>query len=1039
MEVDSIKCYFDWNDALRRYFLTESDLSVKLLCLDDNTLDIIGSKYDISINADLSFHEHFRKSAALSIEARKELLHYLCEELHCDVPSRKGTSLFQLAYQLSISRFPAETPKRYDLPFLALIALFILLSDYNKPKLSVIHSIAKLTGNNPNDEDGGWDYIPHLFTAIKNYDPRFDNNRRGAHQNVGRLQYQKVLNQRELYLFKRFLYSHNIIFDDALYSYEELMNRIILRRLTGEYRDLYQRIVQDNKFVYEEYYTRQIQSFDRNAFEEELANADDNTKTVGYFYLVITFTLDGLIFSVYTDVKVKLDVETRWGVIPAPEDDSDNGLYHTGIPFESLDSYRNLTHSDSKYEITSGLSGMSTIIFKETNNNLVQVHTPEHSYAYYVIINKNNQREIDALNRSQHAESVDFGGQLEDNYLSFYVSSWQAKQRERRAVRNEFKIKAGPGIPVPGQQDTFFDKGLPSIVVPNNYDSNRICVERDVVGRERRTLGRNLNKHYNKIYIDLAASPDNLLERTDYRIRIKDRNTIIDSYSVYFPNIDSKLPLSNHIFSYDGWNRICSRKEVPILRDNIIENCVIKKYGTRNYGTVNNVSTWPYQEASFRCIELLRSSYLKSGALSRKQINEVISYLAGYYGLPEVKDKGEEYYYFINALNELGILNKSFDDKGHSVYQLSSPRLFPTGGEFSGAFEYVLYGAYIKEQISNICQLTSLYRFTRPYSEDDITRHCYLSFIPYYLIVSLNNEQLERLQSLGITYEPYPLSDALLSFIKSPVDFPGDFLTEENSRPYLRQDIKDDSPMLVDYNGDISLIKGGKIYDSYTPDNQKYRRIHIPAPLLKQYYSHLTNTPCCLIAPDNGQVAFLSNMAIPDLFKKCLSYLSLGIATASFVFALDGFLGDRLLHKLTVYRVNSKEQILIAQKLSGKENPTTIKYSLYPSDTCLRHYKLFYVKSDHPYDPFQLFLYLSTNMSIPLVIVRKIQGAYHAFLRRNKVYHKMNYSSAADALSAVIKDDDQINDHIDVETLDIKSLTEGNVIKKEIQIIKKYD
>ena len=74
METEVVKAYFDWNDALRRFFLTESDSSVKLLCVDDDILDEIGDKYTIAKPEDYTFHDHFRNSVALANEGRQELL-----------------------------------------------------------------------------------------------------------------------------------------------------------------------------------------------------------------------------------------------------------------------------------------------------------------------------------------------------------------------------------------------------------------------------------------------------------------------------------------------------------------------------------------------------------------------------------------------------------------------------------------------------------------------------------------------------------------------------------------------------------------------------------------------------------------------------------------------------------------------------------------------------------------------------------------------------------------------------------------------------
>ena len=286
METEVVKAYFDWNDALRRFFLTESDSSVKLLCVDDDILDEIGRNYSIDKPDDITFHDHFRKSIALTNDGRDEMLRFWKEGMGCNIP-RGGSSLFQIARRLSGIDIPEGTPQRFLLPSLAFTALFILLSNDNQPRQSVIDSLSLLTRNSKSDEEGGFDDIPLLFSAISNYDPAFDNNRRGVRKNVGCLQYQKVLNQREIKLFKKFLYCNHIVLDESVFSYEELMNYIILGKLNREFESLRERIVRNNKFVHEEYFKRQILNFDREQYESQLK--ESTPKVSGnLFWLLIS-------------------------------------------------------------------------------------------------------------------------------------------------------------------------------------------------------------------------------------------------------------------------------------------------------------------------------------------------------------------------------------------------------------------------------------------------------------------------------------------------------------------------------------------------------------------------------------------------------------------------------------------------------------------------------------------------------------------------------------------------------------------------------
>lgn len=1031
METGVVKAYFNWNDALRRFFLTESDYSVKLLCVDDDILDEIGRNYNIEKPVDLAFHEHFRKSVALTNEGRDEMLCFWADEMRCNIP-RGGSSLFQIARRLSGIDIPEGTPQRFLLPSLALTVLFILLSDDKQPRQSVIKSLALLTRNLESDERGGFDDIPLLFSAISNYDPNFDNNRRGLRKNVGCLQYQKVLNQREIKLFRQFLYCNHIVLDESISSYEELMNYNILGKLRREYEPLRERIVRNNKFFHEEYFKRQILNFDKEKYEAQILREKTSHKVLGTLYLVIDFSSGRAHFQVYIDVPVGSSVSTSLGEIPIPLEETNNGLYPTRIKCESLDTYSSITCEDEHYEVSVGFGNGGPIYFRESGNYLIQAIVPEPSRGYYVLISSQNRNAIRKLQDQQVAEAVDVGGLFGDGWLFFRVDNWQIRERGQATVKDEFEIGPGPGIAVPGRRDLYFNKGLPSVRIPDGFDYRQISVERDIVVGQR-ALHRDLCYHNGHVYIDISPQ-DPLGENMNLPILVKARGENIDAYSVFYPQLNRIAPPNyDHLFTYDGWGRICLNRSTPCLADNCLIHSSITVSNVYNTEPEHLYQTWDDQEKSFRFIELLRASFLESGVLFANEINKIVSYLVGYYGLPPVQNKNEEYGYLTRTLVDLGFLNESFNEKGKHIYQLASPRLFPTGKKKRNCIEYVLYGSFIRDQIIPIYSITPNYNYIRPFSIEAKKKHCYLAFTPYYLIVSLSEDQLDRVKKLGITVEKESLSDRILSMIKSPRDFSNDFLTEANRLFNDNYDSGADYPRVTYLNGRWRLEDGNNMYESYTPDNQRYRRVSIPPALMMQFCRSRASNPVCMIDERRGKMSFLYEMPVPRLMIKCLNYINLGLPERKRVFCLDGSLGDFLLYYLSEYSVSQETQGVIAKLLSGTDTPVMKPYRISSS-----RYRAYYIKPQAIYDPFQVHLYLRINPSRPYAFAKKRRGVYTVFKRDGDEYYRLDYPSANQALTAVLRDDPDLTSHMDRTDVSADGpLVEDNLIieKEEITII----
>ena len=1033
METLTIKKYFDWNDALRRFFLRDSEASVKLLCVDDTILETIGEKYGIEKSEDVSFADDFKNSVALSNEGRLEMIAFLQNDLRCCVRGG-GNSLFQCAKRMSEIIAPKWVSERFELPSLALTALFVLLcANDRKPKASVISALSDLTGNSKSEESGGFDYIPDLFSAICNYDPNFDNNRRGARTNVGRIQYQKVLNQREIALFKKFMYRNHIILDESISSYEDLMNYNILGKLQGEFEPLRQRIVRRNQFIHEDYFKRQIQNFDKDRYIAEQTDSATPPKILGTLYLVVGFSIASeVVFEVFIDVPVDTSVQTTRGDIPVPLEESYNGLYPTDISIDTLDSYCSLSCEDERYEIALGRNNGGPLFFRESDGRLVQSHSPEPGHSYYVVIKRQNRRAIYDLHAHQSVEDVDFGGVFGEAWDSFYVSNWSVLGGSP-IVRSEESIKAGPGISVPGERDMFFDKGLPSIVAPDNHTCN-ITVEMDIVGKGQRALPRVLKKQSGHIYIDLLLPQNYPYQVGGLPIIIKDGREAIDAYKVLSPQIElDSVSTYDNLFIYDGWGRICVNQEVPRMADNVLLDTHVDAYDTRNPEPLHKMQTW--DDCSLRFIELLRASFLKSGFLLRKDINEIVSYLAGYYGFSQVENKEKEYDNLIKALVELGFLNESYNEKGSRIYQLASPRLFPMTLERSGIPRFVLYGSYIQTQISSICNITPHYCFIKPYSEGKVKDHPYLAFVPLFMIASLNKDQIEYVKTLRITVEENTLSDRILSLIKSPQEFPNAFMTEDNRMINDSYNGDVPYPRVVSSFGRWRLEDRYNLYESYKPDNQIYRRVPIPYALMNQYCRSLSSCPVFLFNEGKGVVAFLNEMPVPSLMKKCLAYINLGLPNNKILFGLDGILGENLISKVSEYRVRGEDQSILAQKLSGTGAPKVIRYNLFGG----RRYKMFYIKSTRStrvYDPFQVHLYFAFKPTRPYAFAHKTGSTYSVFLYIDDHYFQLRYPTATEAFSAIIKEAPDLKNHIDrgVEALG-GPLMEDDVIKKEITII----
>ena len=148
-------------------------------------------------------------------------------------------------------------------------------------------------------------------------------------------------------------------------------------------------------------------------------------------------------------------------------------------------------------------------------------------------------------------------------------------------------------------------------------------------------------------------------------------------------------------------------------------------------------------------------------------------------------------------------------------------------------------------------------------------------------------------------------------------------------------------------------------------------------------------------------------MPVPRLMIKCLNYINLGLPERKRVFCLDGTLGELLFYYLSEYSVGIETQRTIAGLLSGTDSPIMKPYHKFSS-----RYIVYYVKSQEIYDPFQVHVYLSINQTRPYAFVKKKSGVYSVFKREGEDYSRLDYTSANQALTAVLRDDPDLCNHI---------------------------
>lgn len=1002
--------YFEWNKSLRLYFLDESDLLVKLLTIDDSALSIIGNRYGIQKPKDITFSDYFLKCVCLSNGDRNKMIHFMKEEMRKPIKCPDDPSLFQLAYSLSKI---SDNGDLFKLPCFALMALFVLLCVNSKdPKQIVIKSLSQNTGNDYNSEEKGFEHIPDILSAIREYDHMFDDGIRGVRKNVGRLQHQRVLNQSESALFRKFLYRYHVSLDETSFtSYEDLMNYSLLNKLTGEYSILRERMVKQNKFSNEHYFIRQIQCFDRDQYEETLKISEDNNRPQvdGFLFLLIDCQERG--FSVFTDVKVDRDIKTRFGTIPRSLGESETGFYPTNICIHSLKEYVDLEESNGLFDDTYKLSiGESKryMCFQLSRGKLFQVYQQMPGQEYYFVCQPKFVES--AILNNQEFESVEAPAFFirDEGWAFFHVKSWKF-YNTRSKVNYESPIRSGPGIPVPGKNDTFFADGLPVIVSTLPIE---VSLEKNILGRGNRTIGRNVTFRDGVNYIDIRnihdLFPDGASELPVKVVaRQEGTKSFSDNYLVMRPQVDIlEVAVFQELFSTDGWGRVCcNRPEEPRMNDNQLYNQDV--FLSNSCVCESRQRLQAPDERSIRFINLLKAYYNKKGFLSRKDINSIVHYLSGYYKLEPTCDQMKTgYVVFLKALVDLGFINKSYDKNGNTIFQVASPRLFPIKkNEY--LTEYLLYGSYLNGQMKCLRNITSNYYYLNPYSEEDVRECPLLFFVPQYMIISfLNEDSLERVRDIGISVEETSLSDRLLSLIKSPISFESDFMIEENRRLNSSYDINAVYPRVVGDGRTSQLEVGNFVYDRYTPDNNEYRIAHIPYDLMQQYCQFIHNKP--VLYHSKKTIGFISGMALPGLLKKCLAYFNLGLPTVQYAFSLSGLFGDRLICRLVEYDIPIEAHCIIASKLSGSVEPNRmIHYESFKSN----RYTMYYEQT--AFEPFIIFVFFNFSNNEPCAYARKVKGEYVVFKKDGDSYSKLNYPTAREALAAVITEPEDLSSHLD--------------------------
>lgn len=212
--MDVFSRYFQWNEALVKYYFDSQETQSVILYIDENVLNRIGNNFQIQKDEGLSYKEDFYQSVLLTLEQQKVFLNEYRNHIEeskrekCHMKRWRSDDVFRFGALLAEN--PASDISCPALSY-AIFAILAYQGENNQWKNVEMVMTEYLPNMNLSPQ-----YLIQIFQSIGREFPQFNSgSNRCKHKYVGRIRYQLVLSASQRRDFGCLLARRGIYWDNT--------------------------------------------------------------------------------------------------------------------------------------------------------------------------------------------------------------------------------------------------------------------------------------------------------------------------------------------------------------------------------------------------------------------------------------------------------------------------------------------------------------------------------------------------------------------------------------------------------------------------------------------------------------------------------------------------------------------------------------------------------------------------------------------------------------------------------------------------------
>lgn len=905
--------YFNWNDALFRYYFDEhQEGSSVTLYVDDEILSQVRTEHQLD--------RDFVESVFLNQEKFKNFVAFFNLQNNVDLNVRDVDSLVEQL--LEIDR---EIPA-----YFAFIIAVIYAAQHNQGldggichqnihRFFIDQNCAVHTRRGNQSIANSFNQFTDKLSECADFDN--DTLIHGQLINIGRIKYHLVLSKRAKDQLESVLIENQLVWDEEECSFADFVNHILWTYLpTG--------LIQIIKDPLRDWNNRSyFESLIRNCrYHRETTNRIIK-KTLLYLYTRVN---NGGKWEEYLCFKVddpEFDCPLQYSngrfLQRTLNDNEDCCFIQGNVQWEPITDQQ----FDNRYSFST-IRRNYLLLQDKGNSVFEQVYDPKPGKSHLVISRQQNPSIVNNQTWRDVSEHITIFGL---NVFAYQVESWvcndppdmENRNQNEGNIQNEpIRIQGGIQTPSNSKHKPYIPFALPYIELEDWSSEPDITIRQ--VNSERETpLEFEKKQVANRIYIHLVSDIQGF---NQYELTVTQGG--FSKVMSFWLSLKSVINYSN-TYSYNKFSE-CVAAAIEYLQGNI-------DYNVR----------WalPEFEGAFHCklLDILNELSDENGIVSQEHLIKALQYTLKYYGAPDNRDSRGK---VIDVLERMGYMN-GYLTEGKYRNQLNKVQLVKTPRQSL----YLLKGCYTSNDVRKLQAAigTDNVKFVN-FTQDEIKENPEFACLPSLVLVNLPNN-IHPIE--GIEIVDHITASDLIKHAAIWSECKEHFLNNYDDGVH-----NDNVHCAKNEYGNWTLFASNHHKYSYYL-NVQHVQMPIPEWFRKAYCAIHNNVPMLMVKPNNANNTIDTNniyteimvpkkmMALPKLIDMGLCELNLGIPVTDYVFIVDAEnqgLDVNLYNVVDTYESPLSSEVVknIASKISGNDltslrspfvyivkNQTTNRYRLF--------------------------------------------------------------------------------------------------------------